>query len=165
MAVIKDNTGSFMPFNNFSYDAVEGKHSAVIAASVDLEPEDFQGDGDFKEKIALCYQLEGVGSDGFDRIIPVKYTASLNEKSTLYKHMDDAELLAGLIDAGRDTDSLVGKHVKLKLVLKESKKGHHYPVVKQVSDDDNDIQPTWQPKQVSRDTEETKTPDGENIPF
>ena len=163
--------GSMYPFNNYSWDysGLDGKrHSAVIAAVVDCEPEDFQDDGFFQDKIALCFQLEGKGADGFDRVIPLKLTASLGEKAKLRRFLDDADLLAGFADKAqgdKQTDWLVGKKCKVKVVIETAKKsGRKYPTVTQLIDDDNDIKPTFVPAMVERN--EDGTPKGyDAIPF
>ena len=112
----------------------------------------------------MCVQLEGKGKDGFDRVIPIKFSASLNEKSTLRKALDSADLLKGLMTEGKkDTDWLIGQPVKLKIAVETSKKGRKYPKVIQIIDDQNEIQATWKPAQVERDEKGAKG--GDNIPI
>lgn len=166
MVLSEGESKSLFPFNNYSwdFDGLDGRHSGVIAAIVEMEKEDFQGDGNFKPKLAMCVQLEGKGRDGFQRVIPIKFTASLNEKSTLRKALDSAELLKGLMTEGKkNTDWLVGKQLKIKITVETSKKGRKYPKVTQIIDDRNDIQATWKPALVERDEKGPKG--GEDIPF
>jgi hypothetical protein len=167
--IVKDKTGGSMyPFNNYSwdYEGLGGKrHSAVIAAVVDLEPEDFQNDGFFQDKICICFQLEGKGKDKLDRVIPLKLTASIGEKAKLRRMLDDANLLAGFEGEGKkNTDWLVGKKCKVKVVMETAKKsGRQYPTVTQLIDDDNEIEATFVPASVDRN--EDGTIKGDSIPI
>lgn len=68
--------------------ATLGLHRAVCVDLVEQKPEDFKGDGDFRPKVRLVWQIKELREDGKRHTLSRKYTASLHEKAHLRKHLD-----------------------------------------------------------------------------
>ena len=98
-------------------NASEGDHNAVFVDFVDLGMVETKFGK--KHKIRGVFQVEETGKDGKRLVVMQRYTASVHEKSLLYKHVKGA---TGKPPGKKfDTESLIG--VPCRIIVEHNESG------------------------------------------
>ena len=132
MIIAKNNGGNFEMIP-------EGTHQAVCFAvhDIGLQSNNF---GTTQHKVVISWEIkETIKAEGEYKgkryVISNRYTLSLNEKSTLRKHLESwrgKKFTAEELDKGFDIEKVIGVNCMISVVHTESKNGKTYANVSAV---------------------------------
>jgi len=115
---VEINSGSSKDFEL----AEEGAQAAVLADVVDLGV--LETDFGPKRKVQLVYVLEECDTEGRQKRVFERFTASLHEKAPLYKRITGPGFGAKVEGAKFDLESLLGRQLQLVIVHNDGQGKH-----------------------------------------